>query len=765
MRVAASLVALLCVWSAHGEASSCNSKLSWVFKTNSSLGYCHMAMIEQMGDGTLVTTWQAAKVHESYNDQAIYISLSTDGGEKWSNAVQLVSGGKYAVWGPVLHWDAVKSELNLFYAQSGSFDVRAVNRSQVGGDINIITSKDGRSWSAPRVVLPYKSADGVEVPKVTANKPIVLKKSGNWLLPFWQTPSNYEAEFGTKGKQAAGVLISKDGGATFQPHYVPSKEKVIENTLAETRDGSILQLFRTGSGHLYESWSHDGGETWSNTTKSAIPNPNAKTFMFNDANGDQILAYNPTSKGRNPLALARSTDNGKTFKEFCNLDPGMKSKALEYPTALQVGSRILTVFSGDHYTGIKLSITDAPKAEAEVEEVAACAKDLDCSLNGVCNAGACTCDAGWTGTKCQTLDFIPAERKSGYRNINDPVMGNTSSWGGGGWYDAKDQKWYMWASEMSDHCGMHTWTTNSQTIRASSSTATGLYKREALQFPIWSHEAAVTRGPAGEYVAFFSYNPNPGPSRPVCKLCTDGSTNPVCKKKLGRPFIEVTDPTYMSWSATADGKWSEPVLVLGPTIVKGMTPMDTNMAVVINKDGSVTGMWRDHHPTGKSVPHLVTATNFKDPATYKFSMADLLFGKKEDDSSVSSTSSRRRSKPSANPGGLEDMFLWVDARGHYHAVFHQMYKCETCTAHACSEDGTTWKYTGTAATADTVYTDGTKETFGHSERPHILFDKDGTTPVALTNGVKVQGLSNDDLAFTLMRPLRQKSDTVRTMFV
>jgi hypothetical protein len=347
-------------------------------------------------------------------------------------------------------------------------------------------------------------------------------------------------------------------------------------------------------------------------------------------------------------------------------------------------------------------------------------------------------------------------------------MGNTSSWGGGSWYDAKDGKWYMYATELSDHCGMHTWTTNSQTIRASSSTATGLYKREAVIVGIWSHEVVATRGPAGEYVAYFSYNPNPGASRPVCKLCTDGSTNPVCKKKsLGQPFIENTDPTYMSWSATATGKWSEPVKVLDATIVPKMTPMDTNMAVVINKDGSLVGIWRDHHPTGKSVPHLVTASNWKDPSTYKYSMDDLLFGKKDSTAVDKDSSSRRRSKPSpgGNPGGLEDMFLWVDARGHYHVIFHQMYSCETCTAHAASIDGISWFYTGTAATADTTYTDGSKETFGHCERPHLIFDKDGTTPVALTNGVKIQGLSNNDQSFTLLRPLRQKSDHSGNVFV
>jgi len=218
-----------------------------------------------------------------------------------------------------------------------------------------------------------------------------------------------------------------------------------------------------------------------------------------------------------------------------------------------------------------------------------------------------------------------------------------------------------------------------------------------VEFPIWSHEAAVTRAPSGEYVAFFSYNPSPGPSRTACHTCTDGSTPSTCSKsgQIGAPFIENTDPTYMSWSADARGNWSEPVLVLGPSVVRSMTPMDTNMAVVINSDGSVSGMWRDHHPTGKSTPHLVAATNWKEPNTYKFSEDDLLFGSKETapaptadtDAELQGGEGKKPKPHGKNPGGLEDMFLWVDKRGNYHAVFHQMYACDTCTAHAAHPCG------------------------------------------------------------------------------
>ena len=43
-----------------------------------------------------------------------------------------------------------------------------------------------------------------------------------------------------------------------------------------------------------------------------------------------------------------------------------------------------------------------------------CASDFDCSLNGLCVAGACACDAPWVGGACETLEFAvsPASAKN-----------------------------------------------------------------------------------------------------------------------------------------------------------------------------------------------------------------------------------------------------------------------------------------------------------------------------------------------------------------
>ena len=42
-----------------------------------------------------------------------------------------------------------------------------------------------------------------------------------------------------------------------------------------------------------------------------------------------------------------------------------------------------------------------------------CKTDAGCSLNGHCGAGACRCDAAWTGYRCELLNLAPATRGAG----------------------------------------------------------------------------------------------------------------------------------------------------------------------------------------------------------------------------------------------------------------------------------------------------------------------------------------------------------------
>jgi hypothetical protein len=130
---------------------------------------------------------------------------------------------------------------------------------------------------------------------------------------------------------------------------------------------------------------------------------------------------------------------------------------------------------------------------------AACASDLDCSLNGVCDvaSGACACDAAWTGACCTRLALLPVEPDAaGYRHAA------TSTWGGNILADPAGGGYHMWIAEMAPNgtggdpgagsCGLTTWGSNSQVTHVTSATGpTGPYVRQEVAVPIWSHNPLV----------------------------------------------------------------------------------------------------------------------------------------------------------------------------------------------------------------------------------------------------------------------------------
>jgi predicted neuraminidase len=319
----------------------------------------------------LAVAYQCTASIEGSDDQHIRFAKSLDGGLSWTDSAKVIAGdpsGKSpAVWGPVLFWEEAGQRLFLFYSLS---PVGA--HHSVGGELHQLVSHDqGETWGPPTVILAQSEHN--KLSKVTANTVAVV--GGTWLLPFW-----YEGSSPTGG---ASVLASSDGGASWAPkgfiHGSRSKAndtKVIENTVALTPSGGVLQLYRAGVGSLFSSVS-DGasGESWSESAApTKIPNPNSKVQVFaRPDTGALILSYNPSTKFRSPLALAESV-TGKVgdFKHLATLEDNDK-KSFAYPTSCMVGRKIYSVYSvydpqstapHTHYWwGIRIAITTLVPAE------------------------------------------------------------------------------------------------------------------------------------------------------------------------------------------------------------------------------------------------------------------------------------------------------------------------------------------------------------------------------------------------------------------
>jgi hypothetical protein len=113
----------------------------------------------------------------------------------------------------------------------------------------------------------------------------------------------------------------------------------------------------------------------------------------------------------------------------------------------------------------------------------------------------------------------------------------------------------------------------------------------------------------------------------------------------------------------------------------------------------------------------------------------------------------------------EDVFMWRDSDGHFHALFHAVYEHWENSSfsqadlggHAFSEDGFTWHAAEWNAYGHVVeYAGGETWVMAERERPHLIFDKVGE-PIILLNGVSpYQPYQHiNDHSFTQAAPLRR----------
>ena len=135
--------------------------------------------------------------------------------------------------------------------------------------------------------------------------------------------------------------------------------------------------------------------------------------------------------------------------------------------------------------------------------------------------------------------------------------------------------------------------------------------------------------------------------------------------------------------------------------------------------------------------------------------------------------------------GKERILLWVDADGRYHMISHNGDRGQTyaqnasgdCGRHYFSTNGKAgiWRVAPLLPEADlggcayprTVAFDNAEPvssfTFYRRERPHLIFDCDGVTPVALSTAVIDSPVYGCDRSYTLVQPIKtHNGDLTRT---
>jgi predicted neuraminidase len=181
------------------------------------------------------------------------------------------------------------------------------------------TSGDnGKTWSRPK-----RLPDGIAGP--IKNKPVLLP--GGRLL------------CGSSTEDQGWRLHTEwtfDQSATWS-RSVPLNDGVrvgaIQPTILQHAEGKLQLLCRTReTGKIFQAWSTDAGQSWSQLTATVLPNPNSGIDAVTLQDGRHLLVYNHTSRGRSPLNVAISED-GLRWQSALVLEdePGEYS----YPAVIQ----------------------------------------------------------------------------------------------------------------------------------------------------------------------------------------------------------------------------------------------------------------------------------------------------------------------------------------------------------------------------------------------------------------------------------------------
>ena len=122
------------------------------------------------------------------------------------------------------------------------------------------------------------------------------------------------------------------------PLNTPKEFGAIQPTILVHSPSRLQILCRTEQGVIAESWSSDGGATWSAMKATRLPNPSAGIDVVKLANGLFVLAYNPSAENRHVIALATSRD-GVAWSAPVTIEEGPGEYS--YPAIIQTSDGLV----------------------------------------------------------------------------------------------------------------------------------------------------------------------------------------------------------------------------------------------------------------------------------------------------------------------------------------------------------------------------------------------------------------------------------------
>ena len=220
-------------------------------------------------------------------------------------------------------------ELQLLFTNDANTLKQHKSFYEIHFDIWHVRSRDQRqNWDSPMKVWQGYAGSLLS---------FVQLRNGRVVIPYtFLTPRTW-ANRGTgfdaytfMGRFSSSSAYSDDNGASWRLSPDELKEPTpafgldggIEPIVLEKRDGRLWMIIRTQWGRFYESFSHDGGATWSSPRPTAITSGDSPCSLTRLHDGRIVMMWNNNLRycyangGRAVLHGAISEDDGVTWRGY-----------------------------------------------------------------------------------------------------------------------------------------------------------------------------------------------------------------------------------------------------------------------------------------------------------------------------------------------------------------------------------------------------------------------------------------------------------------
>ena len=258
----------------------------------------HAPSAVELSDGRLRAVWFSGS-REGAGDVTVQTAVLNPASQRWDAETTLLS--RTELERGLLRYVKKIGNPVISRAPDGSLHLWVVNVSLggwAGSALTWVRSVDeGATWSSPRrlVTSPF-----LNISTLVKGAPVAMA-DGSLSLPVYH-------EFITKFGE---VLHLNAQGQVMDKTRIPGSRTNLQPVVLVASPLDAAAYMRSGQGgKVATSSTTDAGKTWSKAGTVNVPNPDSALAGLVTTQGGQWLALNPTSFGRQSLALLKASSAG-----------------------------------------------------------------------------------------------------------------------------------------------------------------------------------------------------------------------------------------------------------------------------------------------------------------------------------------------------------------------------------------------------------------------------------------------------------------------